>query len=152
MSTPSTTALQTELPITDGGRGFAGAVGSPPLRRDRQAYIEECSLRWHGECLRDARRNWAIFEKHHEAVVAVLTPYLRDNWVEDIHGKIQNPDGTLTAWLWKCSDQKDNWWIWDFCEHYQTCHLRRGLIAYAKQVISELANTAVSQPGGQSHE
>lgn len=110
---------------------------SPP-KRDRNAYLLECEARWEGPALMDARRNWRIFEEAHDSLVEILKPYLRDNWCHDINGKMLNPHGTLTAWLWECSDQKENWWIWDFCEHYQKCHLRRGLIAYAKQVIGEL--------------
>lgn len=121
------------------------APGSPP-GRDRKAYLDECAMRWDGPALMDARRNWRIFEEAHDALVAILVPYLRDNWIKDISGKCHNPDGTLTAWLWKCSADQENWWIWDFCEHYQKCHLRRGLIAYAKQVIRELQANNGSEP------
>lgn len=113
-----------------------------PLGRDRKEYLRECEARWEGPALMDARRNWRIFEEAHDALVAILVPYLRDNWIKDISGKCHNPDGTLTAWLWKCSADSENWWIWDFCEHYQKCHLRRGLIAYAKQVIREIEANA----------
>jgi hypothetical protein len=109
---------------------------APPPGRDRKAYLEECSRRWHGECLRDVRRNWSLFERHYADLVEILKPYLRDPCCEDLGGKMHNPAGTLTAWLWLNSEQEP--WIFDFCEHYQRCHLRRGLIPYVKQVISEI--------------
>lgn len=109
-----------------------------PAGRDRKAYVEECAGRWSGECLRNARSNWQLFEKHHAEIVAILTPYLRDPGLRDLSGKYHNPDYTLTSWLWTCSNAQEKWWIFDFCEHYQKCHLRRGLIAYCKQVIREL--------------
>ena len=121
------------------------APGSP-LGRDRKAYIDECAMRWDGECLRDARRNWQLFEEHYDELVAILTPYLRDSGVQDIAGKYHNPDHTLTSWLWTCSNAEGNGWTWDFCEHYQKCHLRRGLIAYAKQVIRELQANIAHEP------
>jgi hypothetical protein len=126
---------------TEDGRssGLAVSPGSR-LQRDRKAYNAECAMRWHGEPLRDARHNWHTFEAHHAELVEILKPYLRDNVCEDLSGKMHNPDGTLTAWLWKNSEA--NPWLWSFCEHYQKCHLARGLIAYCKQVIGELsANT-----------
>ena len=125
---------------------LALATGSP-LGRDRKAYVEECALRWHGECLRDARRNWKLFEEHHADLVELLKPYLRDPCCEDLAGKMHNPTGTLTEWLWLNSEREP--WIFDFCEHWQRCHLRRGLIAYAKQVIREIqANTQYPTPVG----
>ncbi|RRJ96812.1 hypothetical protein Ga0100231_023890 [Opitutaceae bacterium TAV4] len=110
-----------------------------PVRRDREAYNAECALRWHSDCLRNARRNWNVFEAHYTELVEIIRPYLRDNSVKDIHDKSLNPQGTLTAWLWVNSDAHP--WLWDFCEHYQKCHLRRGLIAYCKQVIGEIQSS-----------
>ncbi len=109
---------------------------------NRAAYIEKCERRWHGECLSDARRNWNLFHGHHEELTAILLPYLRDPGVQDVHGKFHNPDYTLTSWLWKCSEADENRWIWDFCEHYQTCHLRRGLIAYCEQLLRDMETPA----------
>ncbi len=131
-------------PVAAAASGLPVPAGSAS-GRDRKAYLLECEARWSGPALMNARLNWRIFEENYEAIVGVLTPYLRDNMCEDLTGKMHNPEGTLTAWLWKVSDQKENWWVWDFCEHYQKCHLRRGLIAYCKQVIAELGkpNTAI---------
>lgn len=93
-------------------------------------------MRWDGEAFLDAVKNWIVFEDHHEDIVGILAPYLRDCWVSGVGGEMHNPEGTLTAWLWKCSAAHS--FIWDFCEHYQRAHLRRGLIAYCKQVIREI--------------
>lgn len=125
---------QESLGLVAAGSSAASAAGG----RDRAAYLIACGQRWSGAQLSDARRNWRVFEENNESIVAVLAPYLRDNFCEDLGGKKHNPEGTLTAWLWKCSDCPENWWVWDFCEHYQKCHLRRGLIEYCKQVIGEM--------------
>lgn len=114
------------------------ANGTPPRGRDRKAYNDAVALRWEGDCLRDAKRNWHRFEANYENLVAILRPYLRDCWCPDLAGESRNPRGTLTAWLWRCTDNNQNSWIWDFCNHYQRCHLRRGLIIYCKMVIAEL--------------
>ncbi|AHF94036.1 hypothetical protein OPIT5_03945 [Opitutaceae bacterium TAV5] len=132
MKAASTGQLTIALP----GVPPAPAPVNSPVRRDRKAYAEECALRWSGECLRDARRNWNVFEENYETLAEIIRTYLRDNYCEDLDGKAHNPSGTLTAWLWQCSDA--NPWIWGFCAHYQKCHLRRGLIAYCKQVIGEI--------------
>ena len=115
--------------------------------RCRKTYSDECGTRWGGDALRNARGNWTLLEERHDDIVAVLQPYLRDSGVRDIAGNYLNPDHTLTSWLWKCSEAKENWWIWDFCDHYQKCHLRRGLIIYCKMVIAELKVAADSTPG-----
>lgn len=107
---------------------------------DKKAYIEECRGRWHSKQLRDCSANWGIFKKHHAELVELLRPYLRDNFLTDLNGRCMNPAGSLTAWLWLNSESHT--WLWDFCEHYQQCHLRRGLIAYCKQVIEEIRDTA----------
>ena len=104
--------------------------------RNRKAYVKEVKLRWDGEPLRDAVSNWRLFEEHHGEISEFVRMYLRDPFCADLSGKSHNPEGTLTSWFWKLSDA--NPFIWDFCEHYQTCHLRRGIIQYAKQIIAEL--------------
>jgi hypothetical protein len=139
------TGIQQTLGFQVDGNGpaLAAASGSPS-GRDRRAYIEECAFRWQGECLRDARRNWNLFKEHHNEIVEILKPYLRDPCCEDLAGKMHNPSGTLTEWLWLNSERDP--WIFDFCEHWQRCHLRRGLIAYCKQVISEIKANAQNEP------
>jgi hypothetical protein len=132
--------LESETPV-------AAATACSPGGRCRDAYREECSMRWSGDALRNARGNWETFEEHHADIVAVLEPYLRDSGCRDIAGNYHNPDHTLTGWLWKCSEAKENWWIWDFCEHYQKCHLRRGIIQYCKQVIVEIKAAQDPAPG-----
>lgn len=102
----------------------------------RKEYMADVALRWHSEPLNNARRNWRTFQDHHDELCAILVPYVRDDCVEDMSGKCHNPDGTLTAWLWKNCEGESNPWIWDFCEHYQKVHLRRGIIQYCKQILS----------------
>ena len=108
---------------------------------DFHAYKDKCAFRWEGHCLQDARSNWALFAKHHADLVEILRPYLADCYCPDLTGASQNPEGTLSAWLWKCSDDMAKSWIWDFCAHYQKCHLRRGLLIYCEQLINELKAT-----------
>jgi hypothetical protein len=103
--------------------------------------------RWSGDAFRNARANWTMFEEHRADIVAVLEPYLRDSGCRDIAGNYHNPDHTLTGWLWKCSEARENSWIWDFCAHYQKCHLSRGLIIYCKMVIVEIKAAQDPAPG-----
>lgn len=107
-------------------------------------YKEKCAMRWEGHCLQDAYHNWHLFTKHHDDLVEILRPYLADCFCPDLTGQSRNRDGTLTAWLWKCTEGQANPWIWDFCNHYQRCHLRRGLIFYCEQLLSELK--AIPEP------
>lgn len=92
-------------------------------------------MRWTGDALRDARANLQGFQAHHEDIVAILRPYFADPGCVDLSGKFHNPDYALSSWLWACSNHPDNHWIWDFCEHYQRCHLRRGLLFYCEQIL-----------------
>lgn len=112
---------------------------------DKKAYIDECRGRWHSQQLRDCSANWGLFKRHHAELVEMLRPYLRDMFVRDTRGRCLNPNGTLTAWLWE--NTATHPWLFDFCEHYQQCHLRRGLLAYCKQVIAELEATQADPPG-----
>lgn len=128
-----------QLPLTLGLPASAQSPGST-VGRDREKYVEEVRLRWSGECLANAKLNWHLFEEHHDDLVEILRPYLRDCWCEDLAGKMHNPEGSLTSWLWICTNA--NSWLWDFCNHYQKCFLRRGLIAYCKQVIAEMRSAS----------
>jgi hypothetical protein len=105
---------------------------------DRIQYNKECATRWDREALQNAMANWSLFQEHRMDLVAILQPYLKDSGCRDLSGKYQNPNHTLTDWLWTCSAAPGNHWIWDFCAHYQTCHLARGIIPYCKQLIAEL--------------
>ncbi len=86
-----------------------------------------------------------MFEELHADIEAIVRVYLHDCWVKDISGKCHNPDGTLSGWLWKCAEAHS--FIWDFCTHYQTGHLSRGLIAYCKMVIVEIKAAQDPAPG-----
>lgn len=60
--------------------------------------------------------------------------------LEDVSGKCHNPDGTLTALLWKMQEawQPDKSCLYpllDFCEHYQRVFLRRGLVIYCSMLL-----------------
>lgn len=127
---------------------IAADPASPPApaapKRDRAEYLEECKRRWYGRPLANAAANWTLFEQHRLQLIAILQPYLKDSGVQDEAGNYRNPDYTLTSWLW--TNSNEHWWIWDFCDHYQRCHLRRGLIAYCKQIIRELEFVSKNHP------
>ena len=137
-----TTLTTYELPLGLQRRQPLGQqIGSPT--HSFKAYKAEVEMRWYGDPLWDALENWKLFEEHRADLKHIIRVYLRDNWVEGFCDDCYNPEGTLTAWLWQCSDR--HWWLWDFCNHYQRCHLRRGAIAYSKQLINEIeANTDVN--------
>jgi hypothetical protein len=132
--TAPTTLLAPETPT----RSALGPVPGSPPSVDRARYREMVAFRWYDEPLKDARRNFRLFEEHRAELEEIVRPYLRDNWCEDMAGKCRNPDGTLTGWLWKCTEVQENWWIWDFCNHYQRCHLRRGILQYCHLLIEQL--------------
>lgn len=71
---------------------------------DRAAYLAECRLRWGGPFLADARSNWADFEHLHPTLQEALAKYHRDPFLTDMAGKCHNPDGTLSAMLWKLQE------------------------------------------------
>jgi hypothetical protein len=108
---------------------------------DRDLYKQECSHRWTGQALANAHANWRTFQEHRPALIAILLPYLRDSGCRDASGHYHNPTHTLTGWLWECTKAPENSWLWDFCDHYQKCHLSRGIIQYCKQLIAEIKAT-----------
>jgi hypothetical protein len=105
---------------------------------NRRRYMEEVGIRWTGPALRDAKGNWRLFRAHQRDLLWIIKIYLRDPGVLDLNSKWHNPECTLTAWLWKCSAARANWWITDFCEHYQRFHLRRGIIEFSRQLIDRI--------------
>lgn len=112
---------------------------------NRAAYIEECRRRWYGPAFKDACRNWHHFRSIHLALEEAMRTFRRDPFLEDLHGKQHNPDGTLTAFLWKLQEslQPDPSCLGpllDFEEGYQKVFLRRGLIPYCHQVLGSLVS------------
>lgn len=103
-------------------------------------YLDECRKRWHGDCLWDARQNWHDWKLMHDQLETALREYHRNPQQEGVGGDCHNPDGTLTSFLWKLqtSWQPDKSCLrpfLDFCDHYQTIFLRRGLVIYCSLVL-----------------
>lgn len=113
---------------------------SAPIVDTHLHYISECEARWHGPALRDARSNWTAFEELKPVLTEALLAYHRDTQLEDVTGRLHNPDGTLTSYLWKFQDtlQSDKSCLHpllDFEEHYQKVFLRRGLLIYCAMIL-----------------
>jgi len=107
---------------------------------DRQEYVALCRSRWSDWCLADARRNFAEFEELSARLEPFLRDYAHDPCMEDVTGKCHNPDGTLTALLWKLQDvlQENKSCLHpflDFNEDSQTIFLRRGLLFYCQLLL-----------------
>lgn len=119
---------------------------------DRTAYRNECRARWSGFPLGDAMGNWQRFVDRHEILEESMRAFHRDPQLEDAAGKCHNPDGTLTACLWKLAraaepDAHRLGPFLGFCEHYQKVHLARGLMIYATLILRELEQTSrITEP------
>ena len=110
---------------------------------DRAHYNDQCALRWSGEPLRDARRNWHHYQGMQGDLVTALLAYKRNPMLHDGGEFYGNPDGTLTSFLWKLQDawQPDKSCLaplLDFCDHYQKIFLRRGLLIYCTTILRHL--------------
>lgn len=119
---------------------------------DREAYINECKNRWHGAALQDARRNWNRWEELRSQLLDSMRDFKRNPTLFDGR-KHHNPDGTLTAYLWKLQDayQADKSRLdpfIDFEEHFQKVFLRRGLVIYCTGLLREI-ETPEPTPKGQ---
>lgn len=118
---------------------------------DRQTYNAECAQRWEGPALNDARRNWGHFEELRPLLEPALRAYLRDPSLEDVRGVKHNPEGTLTAMLWKLQEsmQPDGSRLsplLDFEERYQKVFLRRGLVPYCKLLLRDMETVELERP------
>lgn len=118
-------------------------AAAAPVPMDRAHYVAECEKRWFGPALADARRNWRDFHELKPTLVAALREYRRDPMQEDISGKCLNPDGTLTAFLWRLQESLEPnrsclHPLLDFEERHQKIFLRRGLIIYCTMLLREL--------------
>lgn len=110
------------------------------FRPDRAVYVERCGFRWGGDAFADAKANWKKWREIHGDLEPALRAFARNPGMEDASGKAHNPDGTLKGFLWKLQEA----WqpnrgtldpLLDFCEHYQTVHLGRGLVIYCGMVL-----------------
>lgn len=110
---------------TDDAVRTAAAILATPL--DREAYREQCRQRWSGDALRDALGNWSHWQELRPTLNAGMRVY-----------RLQ--DKSLTDFLWEFQfeitpDRSNLFPLLDFCDHYQRCHLGRGLIFYCSQIL-----------------
>lgn len=131
----------------------APAVGTPSGRASgegadfsRTTYVAECGRRWSGEALRDAIHNWNHWQELQTDLLEAMRQFHRNPMLQDVSGKCHNPDGTLTALLWKMQEawQPDKSRLsplLDFCDHFQKVFLRRGLVIYCSMLLRQLENT-----------
>lgn len=122
-----------------------------PIACDKNHYTAECEKRWGGAALADARRNFRDFEEIQHLLVEPLRSYRRDPFQEDIAGKHHNPDGTLTAFLWKLQsaitpDRSCLYPLLDFEEYFQKVFLRRGLIIYCVMLLRAIEREGSPEP------
>lgn len=122
------------------------------MKISRAEYVELCKSRWHGTALADALANFADFEEINEQLVDALRSFKRDPWQKDIADRCLNPDGTLSAFLWKLQtsitpDRSCLYPLLDFEEHFQQVFLRRGLLFYCQLILREIETIPVeSEP------
>lgn len=119
------------------------------MKIPRATYVEKCAERWHGWALADARRNFADFEEIKDTLIDAMRSYRRDPFQRDIADKCLNPDGTLTAFLWRLQesitpDRSCLHPLLDFEESCQKVFLRRGLIAYCTLILREMETIAAT--------
>jgi hypothetical protein len=115
------------------------------------AYRTRCEERWHGPALQDAWANWHAFEEIKPALTEALAAFHRDPFLADPTGKCHNPDGNLTALLWKLQgalnpDPHSLHPLLDFEEHYQKIFLRRGLLIYCELILREMERAPECPP------
>lgn len=118
-------------------------AGPRPELCTKGAYKARCADRWYGLALNNALANWDHWEGMKPTLVEALTAFHRDPQLEDAAGMRHNPDGTLTAMLWKLQTalQPDNSRLGpllDFEEHWQKIFLSRGLIIYCDLLLREM--------------
>jgi hypothetical protein len=116
---------------------------------DRETYRQECRKRWDGEALRDAVQNWRHWKSINQELREAMRQFRRNPTMTDLNGT-DHANGTLTDYLWKLQTamQPDRGRLdplIDFCEHYQKCHLRRGLIIYCTMLLQSFESNAGAQ-------
>lgn len=108
-------------------------------------YRTAVDVRWDRDARADARRNRHLFTEHHDALAAWCERYHRDNWFQ-VGDKYHNSEGTVKGMLWLAAGNHDMRWLIDFCDHHQTCFLRRGAVAYCVLLIKRLEQPAPHDP------
>ncbi len=97
--------------------------------------------------LRDARRNWHVFEEVREDLLEWVKLYHRDSWL-NVGEKCHSADGTLTGLGWLAGRNLHQ--LIDFEENLQTCFLRRGLVSYLKLLLRDVEAAGIEVvPEGQ---
>lgn len=122
---------------------------SAPIIPDRKVYVERCGWRWDGPAFVDAKGNWKTWREIHPDLERALRTFERNPSMKDASGKHHNPDGTLTAFLWKLQEAWEPnrgkiYPLLGFCEHYQRLHLGRGLLIYCGMVLDAIRCDKVS--------
>lgn len=116
---------------------------APGIIPDRAVYRERCGWRWSGPALVDAKGNWKTWREIHPDLERALRTFERNPYMEDAGGRSHNPEGTLTAFLWKLQeawepDRGTLYPLLGFCERYQRVHLGRGLLIYCGMVLDAI--------------
>lgn len=128
---------------------------SGPVVPDKAVYKERCGHRWGGDAYRNAVGNWKLWREIHDDLEKALRVFARNPEMEDMGGKAHNPDGTLTAFLWKLQEAWEPnrgrlYPLLDFCERYQTVHLGRGLVIYCAMVLDAIRQSNTNRREGLS--
>ena len=113
---------------------------------DRETYRQACRMRWDGEALRDAVGNWKHWKSINQELREAMRQFKRNPCMTDLNG-MDHANGTLTDYLWKLQSamQPDPCRLdplIDFCEHYQKCHLRRGMLIYCTMLLKSFEENA----------
>lgn len=119
---------------------------------EKSAYRERCALRWSGRALRNALRNWEDWQELHPDLCRALKEWRSNPTIADLSGMDHCPSGTLVGFLWLLARS----WapspsslgpLLDFEEHFQTVHLRRGIVQYCGLVLESLDRNVVKDRG-----
>jgi len=119
---------------------------------NRETYVTACAARWYDAPLVDALRNWDGFEAIKDDLVENLRAFRRDPYMSTPGGMVCNPEGTLTAFLWKLQegfaegDRSKLHPLLYFDEHNQKVSLRRGLRVYCVLILEQLNAEAAVKP------
>lgn len=129
-----------------------GRNTSHPMNLDRETYVSRCAARWCNAPFVDAYRNWDGFEAIKGDLIENMRAFRRDPFMATPGGTVCNPEGTLTALLWKLQDgftggdKSKLCPLLDFDEHYQEVFLRRGLRIYCAMILEQLNAEAAVKP------
>lgn len=115
----------------------------------RAEYRAECRKRWDGPALMDAVGNWTHWQSIRQDLREAMRQFRKNPFMTDLNG-VHHADGTLTDYLWKlqAAMQPDKCRLdplLDFCDHYQKCHLRRGLLIYCTMLLRTFEEKAIHE-------